>query len=320
MVYDVIIIGGGVTGFAGAMYAGRLNLKTLIFAEIPGGVIITTDIVENYPGFKKLTGQELADNIKDHAMEYDIDYKQERVSDVKKLKTCFSVTAAGKKYKSKTVIFATGTKYRELNIPGEKELKNRGVHECALCDGAFYKNKVVAVIGGADSSAKEALVMNQFAKKIYIIYRGNKIRPEPVNLKRINDSKKIEIITSTNVTEIKGDKKVSSIILDKKYKGKNELALDAVFVAIGHIPLTDLAKHIGVKLDKKGQIKIDRDANTNVPGVYAAGDVGDTRFKQAITGVAEAVLAAYSAYEYINTQDFICATADPIYHENKKKK
>ena len=320
MVYDIVIIGGGVSGFAGAMYAGRLNLKTLILADLPGGVITTTDTVENYPGFIKLTGQELADKIKEHAMQYDVDFVQERVTDVKKSGKCFTVSAGGKKYEGKTILFATGTKSKNLNIPGEEEFRNKGVHECALCDGAFYKDKVVGVIGGADSSAKEALVLNQYAKKVYIIYRGDKIHPEPVNMKRIEASRKIEIITNTNVAEIKGDKKVRSVILDKKYKGKKGLDIDGIFVAIGHIPLSDLAKNIGVKLDKKGQIMIDRNSNTNVEGVYAAGDVGDTKFKQAITGVAEAVLASYSAYEYVNSHDLVCAVDDIEYSEKNRKK
>src|SRR3989338_5450621 len=319
-VYDIIIIGAGVTGFAGAMYAGRLNLKTLILGDIPGGVITTTDVVENYPGFKLLTGQELADKIKEHALSYPITFLQERVAAIKKEKTCFTVTAAGKKFQTKTILFATGTKYRTLNISGEQEFKNRGVHECALCDGAFYKNKIVAVIGGSDSAAKEALVLNQYAKKIFIIYRGDAIHPEPVNMKRVEARKKIKIITTTNVLQIRGDTKVLGVVLDKPYQGKKVLPLDGVFVSIGHIPLSELAQSLGVTVNKKGEIQIDRNANTNVSGIYAAGDVGDTRFKQAITGVAEAVLGVYSAYEYVNSHEFVCATDDPLYNKNNKRK
>jgi thioredoxin reductase (NADPH) len=317
--YDIIIIGAGVSGFAGAMYAGRLNMKTLVLGEIPGGVIITTDTVENYPGFKKLTGQELADNIRNHAMEYDVDFVQEKVSKVTKKKDCISVEAAGKKYQGKTILFATGTKHRKLNIPGEKEFENKGVHVCALCDGFFFKDKVVAVIGGSDSAAKEALVLNQMAKKVYIIYRGDKIRPEPVNMERVNKAKKIEIINNTNVLEVKGDKMVTSIVLDKAFKGKKELKLSGIFTSIGLIPLSDLAKDLGVKLNKKKEIIINRNAETNIPGVYAAGDIGDTKFKQAITGVAEAVLGAYSAYEYVNTHEFVCPT-DSHSVSNKRPK
>ncbi|MCX6815606.1 MAG: FAD-dependent oxidoreductase [Candidatus Aenigmarchaeota archaeon] len=302
--FDIIIIGAGVAGLAAAMYAGRMNLKTLVLGESPvGGVITTTDMVENYPGFKKITGLDLANAIKDHALEYKIKLEEDKVTEVKRIGSCFTLkTEEGKTYQSKTLLFATGTRHRELGVPGEKDLANRGVHRCALCDGAFYKNKVVAVIGGSDSAAKEALVLTQWAKKVYIIYRGEKIRAEPVNQKRIEDKikqKKIEIIYSTNVKEIKGDNKVTAVILDKPYAGKKEFLLDAVFIEIGFVPLSDLAKNVGVAINDKGEIIINRNAETNVPGVYAAGDVADTAFKQAITGVGEAVLAVYSAYKYL---------------------
>src|SRR3989344_2972846 len=250
--YDIIIIGGGVSGFSAAMYSGRLAMKPLLFGDLMGGIITTTDEVSNYPGFKKLTGIELADKIKEHA----------------------------------------------------EEFANKGVHYCALCDSFAYKNKVTAIIGGSDTAAKDALVLAQAGKKVYMIYRGETIRPEHVNLIKIENmikKGKIEIINNTNVVEIKGDSNgVTHIILDKYYKGSKEFQLDGVFIAIGHIALSDLAKDLGVKLNKKGEIKINRNSETNVPGVYAAGDVGDTAFKQAITGVAEAVLASYSAYEHIS--------------------
>ncbi|HLD85648.1 MAG TPA: FAD-dependent oxidoreductase [archaeon] len=303
--YDIAIIGGGVVGYAAAMYAGRFKMKTILFGDKMGGVIITTDTVENYPGFKKLTGQELADKLRDHAMEYEVEMKEEKVTDIKKLDSLFKITAEGSTVNAKTVLFATGTKWRKLGVPGEEQYANKGVHYCALCDGAFYKNKTIGIVGGSDSAAKDALVLTQYGKKVYIIYRREQIRPEPVNMDRINQKikeGKIEIINNTNVKEIKGDKFLKSVILDKPYKGKNEFQLDSLFVAIGHIPLSELAAKIGVKTDEKGEIIIDRSSCTNMPGVYAAGDVVDTKFKQAITGVGEAVSAVYSAYTYIGEQ------------------
>ncbi len=308
--YDLIIIGAGVSGLAGAMYAGRMNMKTMIIGDVPvGGVITLTDTVENYPGFKKLTGMELAEKIKEHALEYQITLEEDRVVKVEKLSNGFTVSTDTKKvFHAKTVIFATGTKHRELGIPGEKEFANRGVHTCALCDGAIYKGKVVAVIGGSDSAAKEALLLTQWAKKVFIIYRGEKIRAEPINGKRIEQKikeGKIEIITATNLKEIKGEKMVKSVILNKPYKGKNEFVIDGIFVEIGAIPLSDLAKSLGVQTNEKEEIIIDKNAKTNIPGVFAAGDVCDTRFKQAIIGVAEAVLAVYSAYLYLNENEVV---------------
>ncbi|MEK6846853.1 MAG: FAD-dependent oxidoreductase, partial [Nanoarchaeota archaeon] len=183
---------------------------------------------------------------------------------------------------------------------GAKEFENKGVAYCALCDAPLFKNKVVAVVGGSDSAAKDALVLTEHAKKVYMIYRGEKIRPEPINYERVMSNKKIEVINNTNVTEVKGKQFVEKVILDKPYKGSKELDLQGVFVAIGHIIISDLAKSIGVKTNEKGEIIIDhRTAETNLPGVFAAGDVADTPFKQLITGVAEGCTAAFSAYEYL---------------------
>ncbi len=304
-IYDTIIIGGGVSGYGAAMYAGRLGMKTLLIGETPGGTIILTDRVENYPGFSKLTGQELADKLKEHALDYKdfVEIKEGKIIKLEKKGDKFIVHSEKEKFETITVIYATGTKWRELNVPGHEEYKNKGVHYCALCDGFFYRNKVAAVVGGSDSAAKDALVLAEHASKVYIIYRGDKIRAEPPNLKRVEANKKIELIYKTNITEIKGDGKgVTSILLDTAYKGSKQLKLEGVFIAIGHIALSDIAKAAGVEVNEKGEIKINRNSETNIPGFYAAGDVVDSHFKQAITGVAEGVIAAYSAYEYIGNK------------------
>lgn len=310
--YDIAIIGSGCAGYAAAMYSGRFQLKTLVLGETPGGTIISTNIVENYPGFVKLSGQELIDKLKAHALDYKefVEIKQEKVIDIKKMKNCFRIKTDKSNYISKAVIFATGTKHRKLGIPGEDRFKGRGVHTCFLCDGFAYRNKVIAIVGGSDSAAKEAILGTQLAKKVYIIYRGEKIRPEPINMKRVNNlikNGKIEIINNTNVTEILGDKFVTHVMLDKPYKGSKKFKLDGLFIEIGADPLSELAKKIKVKLNKKGEIIIDRESRTNIKGVFAAGDVVDTAFKQAITGVGEAVSASYSAYRYISENEvFTC--------------
>lgn len=299
--YDVTIIGSGCAGYAAAMYSSRLNLKTLLIGDLDGGTIMNTDIVENYPGFIRLTGEELANNLKKHAMQYpSLKMVSDLVIEIKKEKECFKAYTKTKLYNSKTIIFAAGTNRRMLNVPGENEFKGRGVHSCALCDGPFYKGKIVAVVGGSDSAAKEALVLSTYAKKVFIIYRGEQIRPEPINLQRVQKTKNIEIISKTNVLKINGNKKVHSVSIDKKYKGKNELALDAIFIEVGHIPNSKIAKNLGVKINDKSEIIIGRESQTNLPGFFAAGDVVDTKFKQAITGVGEAVTASYSAYQYVN--------------------
>ena len=298
--YDIAIIGGGGTGFAAAMYAGRFRMKTVLFTgDLIGGLITWTNDVSNYPGIKKATGPELAKMLEDHAREYESDILNEKVSSIEKSGNGFSISANGKKYKTKTLLFATGTTVRKLNAPGENELANKGVFYCALCDGFIVTDKIAAVIGGSDSAGKDALVLTQYAKKVYIIYRGDEIHPEPINYDRIKANKKIEIITKTNVLKITGKDKVESITLDKPYKGNTELKLDGVFVAIGHLPNSEMASKLGVKLNEKKEIIIDRESKTNVSGIFAAGDVADTRFKQLITGVGEAVSAVYSAYDFL---------------------
>jgi len=183
----------------------------------------------------------------------------------------------------------------------------------------LFQDKIMAVIGGSDTAAKEALLLSQYGKKVYIIYRGDKIRPEPVNGKLIDKNEKIEIVTNTNVLEIVGDKFVNKVILDNEYNGSKELEVSGVFGAIGHIPLSDLAKKLGVKINKKKEIIIDRDSNTNVKGVFAAGDVVDSGFKQAITGVGEGVVASHSAYQYVKHNEFVCVFDDPSYGNGKKQ-
>lgn len=306
--YDFIIIGAGGAGLAAAMYGARLGLKTLCLGhshgtEMPiGGVITTTNVVENYPGFIRLTGTEIADKIKEHAQSYElVTLKEEKAESIEKKGNLFRVKTSESIYNGKTILFATGTKWRKLEVKGSKEFENKGVAYCALCDAPLFKNKVVCVVGGSDSAAKDAMVLAEHAKKVYIIYRGEKIRPEPINYERIMKNKKIEVINQTNILEIKGKQFVESVILDKEYNGKKELELQGVFVAIGHIILSDLAKTLGVKINEKGEIILDhRTSETNVPGILGAGDVGDKPFKQLITGVAEGCTAAFSAYEYIS--------------------
>ena len=306
--YDFIIIGAGGAGLAAAMYGARLGLKTLCFgtshgSELPlGGVITTTNVVENYPGFIRLTGTELADKIREHAQSYDlVTLKEEKATEVKQSGKEFHVKTENANYIGKSILFATGTKWRKLDVPGSKEFETRGIAYCALCDAPLFKNKIVGVVGGSDSAAKDAMVIAEHAKKVYMIYRGEKIRPEPINYERIMANKKIEIINNTNVIEIKGKQFMEKVVLDKPYNGSKELELQGLFIAIGHIIISDLAKSLSVKTNEKGEIIIDhKTSETNLPGVFAAGDVTDKPFKQLITGVADGCTAAFSAYEYIN--------------------
>lgn len=305
--HDTVIVGAGVAGLGAAVYTGRFQMKTAVVGEKLGGTIILTNEVANYPGFTQITGLDLVEKLQAHVKDYDVEMVEKTVTRIERCpKGCFKVFTGRPYLHTQTIIYAAGTEWRKLKVPAEKEFANKGVHYCALCDGALYQDKVIGVVGGSDSAAKEALLLAEYGKKVYIIYRKEKIRPEPINLNRVMNHKKIEIINNTNVTEIKGDTFVTGVTLDKPYKGSTEFELDALFVEIGHIPLSGLAQEIGVEVNEKGEIKIDRDAKTNIKGFFAAGDVADTAFKQAITGVAEGVTAAYSAYHYINEHELIC--------------
>jgi thioredoxin reductase (NADPH) len=299
MVYDLIIIGGGVAGLGAAVYGARFELKVLIIAENLGGLLQQTHTVENYIGFKKIEAMDLTNNIINHAKSYkQVTIKQEIAKYISKGKT-FKIKTNKATYEGKAVLFATGSFHRELNVPGEKDFRGKGVSYCGTCDGPLFSGKTIAVIGGSDSAAKEALLLSQYAKKVYMIYRGEKIRSEPITTEQVEKHKKIEIIYKTNVKEVKGTQFVTSVILDNTYKGDKKLKLDGLFIEIGYIPKTELAEKIGVKLNKKHEIIINKYSETNIGGAFGAGDCTNSDFKQAITGVAEGVRAAERAYEYI---------------------
>jgi len=295
--YDVAIIGAGIAGLAGAIYARRMNLKTIVFGTERGGTLAKTHIVENYPGFISLSGPELMDKILEHAKAYHPTIIMRAVIEVKKSGKLFQLSTKKETYQAKKVLFATGSTWKELGVPGEEEFKNKGVHYCASCDAPLYKGKDTAiVVGGGDSAVKESLLVAEYFKNVYVIARST-FRPEPINMKRAQANKKIHLIDGTQIKEIKGDKFVNEVILDKPINGSTSLKTDAIFIEIGHIPLSDLAIKLGVKTNKKGEIIITREARTNIEGLYAAGDIGDLKFKQAITGVGEAVTAMYSIYD-----------------------
>tara|TARA_Y100000034_G_scaffold54198_1_gene66446 strand:+ start:992 stop:1936 length:945 start_codon:yes stop_codon:yes gene_type:complete len=296
-VYDVAIIGAGIVGLAGAVYARRMNLKTIVFGNERGGTLAKTHLVENYPGFISLSGPELMDKILAHAKVYDSTIIMRAVLDIKKKGKLFELSTKKESYQAKMVLFATGSKWKKLNIPGEEEFKNKGVHYCASCDAPLYKGKKTAVVvGGGDSAVKESLLVAEYFDEVYVLARST-FKPEPINMQRAQANKKIHLIDGIQVKEIKGDKFANEVILDKPINNSTSLKMDAIFIEIGHIPLSDLAIKLGVKTNKKGEIIITREARTNIPNIYAAGDVGDLKFKQAITGVGEAVTAMYSIYD-----------------------
>jgi len=295
--YDLVIIGGGCAGYPAAIYGARYNLKTLVIAREKGGLITTTNLVENYPGFISLTGQELADNLEAHVKANNVPIMNDNVSYVKKEGDYFIIKTdlEDDEIKAKAVVLATGTKHRHLGAPGEIEYMHKGVSYCATCDGPFYKNKVVGIVGGGDSAAKEAMVLANNSTKVYMFIRSN-LRAEPINIERVKKTKNIEIVENVEVDEILGDEYVHSV----KLKDGSTRELEGLFIAIGQVPQSELAKSLGVELNDRGEIIIDKLSKTNVEGVFAAGDVTNMVWKQGITAAAEGAIAGFSAFDYIN--------------------
>lgn len=294
----MIVVGGGCAGYSAAMYASRFEMSVLVIAKIPGGLITTTHLVENYPGVPTWSGFEMGMKFKEHAEKFGAETKIATVDRIEKKDASFIITTTGgDMIEGKTIVLATGSEHRHLDIPGEEEYANKGVSYCAVCDAAFFRGKTVAIIGGSDSAAKEALLMAEYASKVYMIYRGDDIRPEPINKKRVLENEKIEILTRKNLQEIHGDgNKVTHV----SFKEGGELALDGIFVAIGHLPQSELALQLEVAVNEKKEIIIDHASCTNIQGVYAAGDVTQIPFRQAIISAAQGAYAANSAYEYLS--------------------
>jgi len=298
--WDFIIVGGGPAGLSAAIYAARFRLKTLVLSKQLGGTVMFTHMIENYPGFGSITGMDLANKFVEHAKSYGVPIREEEVIGVAKRTDGFAVQTANATYNAKSLLFATGTEHRKLGVPGEEQFKNKGVSYCAVCDAPVYKDKIVGVVGGSDSAAKEALFLAKYAKKVYIIYRREKIRAEPVTAMQVENEKKIEIIINSVVTEIKGaDFVTSATIEDVNSKKKRAIALDGLFIEIGGIPGSELAKRLGAALNEKGEIVTDRAAQTNVPGIFAAGDVAANEWKQAITAAADGAMSVLSAYKFV---------------------
>lgn len=224
--YDVAIIGGGVAGLSAAMYARRFELNVILFDELIGGTAVKAGHIENYPGFKLIEGFELVNKIKEQTLNYNPNIINENVNLIEKKSKGFVISTEKQKYNAKSIILATGTEWRKLGVSGEQKFKNKGVHYCAICDGYFYKNKVVAVVGSGNTASREALIVAQTAKKVYMIIRGDGLRSDPITRKRVMNAKNIELVTKAYVTEIFGDTKVNGIKLNKEFNGSNELKLD----------------------------------------------------------------------------------------------
>jgi thioredoxin reductase (NADPH) len=306
---DVIIIGSGPAGFTAAIYAARANLSPLMIEggppELPGGQLMTTTDVENFPGFPEgIMGPELMENMRKQALRFGLEIVPEMVDAVEFTPRAHRVTVGDTTHEARTVIVATGAKARLLGLENERRLMGRGVSTCATCDGAFYREKQVAMVGGGDSAMEEAVFLTRFASKVTVVHRRDELRASKIMQDRAKANPKIEFVWDTVITDVLGENQLSGLRTRNVKSGEEgEIACDGFFVAIGHDPQTELFRG-KLDLDDEGYLVLEKDSSrTNVEGVFAAGDVADHTYRQAITAAGMGCKAAIDAERYLESLD-----------------
>lgn len=300
-IYDVIIIGAGPAGMTAAVYTSRANLSTLMLERgIPGGQMANTEEVENYPGFDTILGPELSTKMFDHAKKFGAEYAYGDVTEIIDGIEYKTIKAGAKVYKTRAIILSTGAEYKKMGVPGEKELGGRGVSYCAVCDGAFFKQKNLVVVGGGDSAVEEGVYLTRFADKVTIVHRRDKLRAQKILQARAFANEKIDFIWNATVKEInEANGKVGSVTLQSTVDGtETEFATDGVFVYIGMLPLTKPFESLGI-LNDAGYIVTNENMETAVPGIFAAGDVREKTLRQIVTATGDGSVAAQAAQHYI---------------------
>ena len=326
-VYDLIVLGTGAAGMAAAIYAGRYDLKTLVIGKEFGGATAWAGEIENYPGFMG-RGIDLMKKFEEQAKKFGATFVIGNIDKLEKDREGFKVSVDGKEFVGKAVITGLGSEHRKLGIPGEGEFLGKGVSYCATCDGNFFRGKSVAVVGGSDSAAKAAIYLASICEKVYVSYRGEKMRAEPVNLDHVEAAKNVEFVYNTKPVEIVGTIRVTGLRLVNSVGSQSKVAagsdslnqvgsnsknlvgsaspesderlleVDGVFVEIGSTPVTRIVEGLGVELEN-GYIKVDKEGRTNVAGLFAAGDGTNNPFKQTITAAADGSIAAKTAYNFV---------------------
>lgn len=298
---NVIILGSGPAGLTAALYAARANLNPLVITGPDlGGQIATTTDVENFPGFPEgLTGPELTEYMQKQAERFGARLEFDTITSVDLGQAPFKLTGNSAEYEAKSLIIATGASPRKLGVPGEKELVGRGVSYCATCDGFFFKNKELIVVGGGDSALQEGLFLTKFASKVHIVHRRDALRAGHVLQERARKNEKMSFVWNTVVTQVLGDKAVKAVRLKNVQTGvESEQPVDGVFVYIGHVPNTNIFKG-KLKMDEEGYLIVDSRLHTSVPGVFAAGEVHDKWFRQAIVSAGYGCMAAMETEKYL---------------------
>ena len=298
--YDTIIIGAGPAGMTAALYAARSNLKVaLIEGGLPGGQMNNTSDIENYPGYANISGPELAEKMFEPLENLGVEHLYGFVENIEDHGDVKKVITDNEEFETRTVIVATGSKHRLLGVPGEEELNSRGVSYCAVCDGAFFRDQDLLVVGGGDSAVEEAIFLTQFAKSVTIVHRRDELRAQKVLQDRAFANEKIKFIWDSVVKEIKGENRVELVVIENVKTGQvTEQAFGGVFIYVGLDPVSDFVQELQIR-DQAGWIVTDDHMKTSVAGVFAVGDVRQKDLRQVTTAVGDGAIAGQEAYKYI---------------------
>jgi thioredoxin reductase (NADPH) len=295
-IYDLIIVGSGPAGLTAAIFASRYKMDCVVLGNNVGGTANVAHEVENWPGFKG-HGWDLMKTFKEHVESFEVPLIAENVKDVKMSDALFTVKTEKRTLSGRTMLLAMGTNRRKLDIPGETKFFGKGVSYCATCDCTFFKDKVVGVVGGSDAAAMAAIILAEHAKEVTVIYRKDKMRAETARVERLENNPKVKFKFNTKVVEAAGTNFLEKVLLDSG----EELALDGLFIEIGGVPITSLASSLGIKLEDSGRIMVNDAMETNLPGVFAAGDIstGSDKYNLIVTAASEGSIAACNAFKYL---------------------
>lgn len=300
-IYDVLIIGAGPAGMTAAVYTSRANLSTVMIERgMPGGQMANTEAIENYPGYESILGPELSTKMFEHAKKFGAEYAYGDVQKIEDGKEYKRVITSNGVYKARSIIIATGARHKKLGVPGEQELSGRGVSYCAVCDGAFFKDRELVVVGGGDSAVEEALYLTRFASKVTIVHRRDQLRAQKILQKRAFENEKIDFIWNSTVKQInEKDGKVHSVTLVNKLDGsETEYKADGVFVYIGLLPVNEPFIDLGIT-NEDGYVITNDEMETKIPGIFAAGDIREKSLRQIVTATGDGSIAAQSAQNYV---------------------
>ncbi|MBU9722233.1 MULTISPECIES: thioredoxin-disulfide reductase [Bacillaceae] len=302
-IYDVAIIGAGPAGMTAAVYTSRANLTTVMIERgMPGGQMANTEDVENYPGYDSILGPDLSNKMFEHSKKFGAEYAYGDVKEIIDGKAYKRVVTGNGEYKARSVIITTGAKYKHLGVPGEEELSGRGVSYCAVCDGAFFKERELVVVGGGDSAVEEAVYLTRFASKVTIVHRRDELRAQKILQDRAFANDKVEFIWSHVVKEINGkDGKVASVTLESTKDGSvKEFKTDGVFVYIGMLPINEPFLNLGIT-NADGYVETNDEMETKIPGIFAAGDIREKTLRQIVTATGDGSIAGQNAQHYVES-------------------